>query len=454
MIAPKPMTRIFTFLLFLFILPLEIAAQATPPAAPTNVLLSPRPFLHIPGPNPIILRGSKGSWDEAYIEAGDITEDYGTYYFFYHGAPKDHQHWGPGGYRIGVATAKHPLGPWTKVGDKPLIDVGPPGSWDDGDVACPVVLKQAPGKYLMWYCGGSHRPNAKYKWGVGFATGSTPLGPWTKYGNSPAIDGFGYVSSVIKKDGKYFLYSEHPIGSTANDYGPMSLAIADKPEGPWTVWSGNPVLPAGETGAWDDAGYSEAKVFYRDGMFHMFYGGAKEYVPRRLTQESIGYAYSTDGMHFTKFGGNPVAAREAFPNAAAFAEVHSFFEPPFIYLFHTLRYVKPEESMVPGDIDVEDLGVEVLATQPAFSLPVPALTRASLAAKSATQLSDVTPIAVKGAARVNLVVECTYENGATAGLRVHVRSSVDGTSYDTTDLMTFDNDFRSGAAGEGKPLHC
>jgi hypothetical protein len=182
-------------------------------------------------------------------------------------------------------------------------------------------------------------------------------------------------------------------------------------------------------------------------MFHMFYGGSKEYVPRRLTRESIGYAYSTDGMHFTKYGGNPVALREADPNAAAFAEVHCFFEPPFIYLYHTLRYVDPAKSFMPGDIDVEDLGVEVLATQPDFSLPVPALTRESLAAKTSTQLGEVMPIAVKGAARVNLVAEGTYENGAKAGLRVHVRSSIDGMSFDTTDLMSFDSDVQAGTIG-------
>src|SRR5262249_11404282 len=147
-----------------------------------------------------------------------------------------------------------------------------------------------------------------------------------------------------------------------------SLAIADSPQGPWKEWTGNPVLPVGETGAWDDAGYSEAKVIYREGVYHMFYGGAKEYKPRRLTMESIGYAYSLDGYNFIKYGGNPVASREASPNAAAFAEVHALFEPPFIYVFHTLRYIEPEKALQPGGIDVEDLGVEILAMEKSFHL--------------------------------------------------------------------------------------
>ncbi|MGC2657459.1 MAG: hypothetical protein WA324_05750, partial [Bryobacteraceae bacterium] len=410
-----------------------------------NALLAARPFLHISGPNPIITRGAKGTWDEDYIEAGDILKENATYYFYYHGAPVDHQLWGPGIYRIGVASSNRPLGPWTKIGDKPLVDVGKPGTWDDGSVACPVVFREKPGKFFMWYCGVSR---SSKRWGIGMATASSPAGPWTKYGNSPVIPGFGYVSSVVKKDGKYYLYAEHPIGSSADDYGPMSLATADNPEGPWTAWSGNPVLPVGETGAWDDAGYSEAKVFYRDGMFHMFYGGAKEYVPRRLTQESIGYAYSLDGEHFIKYGGNPVALRESSPNAAAFAEVHAYFEPPFVYAYHTLRYLDPKLAMKPGDIDTEDLGVEVLVTQSAFTLPVPVLVQDSLPARSATKLSECPPISLNGASEVTLVASADYETGAKAGLRVHIRSSVDGMNYDSADLLTFEDDLEPGATGQ------
>jgi hypothetical protein len=411
-----------------------------------NPLLNVRPFLHISGPNPIISRGDKGTWDEKYIEAGDIFKEDTTYYFYYHGAPVDHKVWGPGGYRIGAASAKHPLGPWTKIGDRPMLDVGKPGTWDDGDVACPVVMREKPGKFFMWYCG--IRSATPKQWSVGLATAPSPDGPWTKYEKNPVIDGFGYVSSVVKRDGKYYLYSEHPIGSSADDYGPISLAIGDAPEGPWTPWSGNPVLPVQEAGSWDDAGYSEAKVFYRDGVFHMFYGGAKEYTPRRLTQESIGYAYSFDGKHFVRYGGNPVASREGSPNAAAFAEVHAFFEPPFVYAFHTLRYVDPEKAIKPGDIDTEDLGVEVLVTQSNFTLPVPVLTQASLPPQTITNLSTCPPISLNGASHVMIVAHANYETGAKAGMRVHIRSSPDGLNYDTTDLLTFENDFQTGSASQ------
>ena len=53
------------------------------------------------------------------------------------------------------------------------------------------------------------------------------------------------------------------------------MATAERPEGPWTKFEGNPILTPGDWGAWDDGGYSEARVRYHEGVFHWFYGGTK-----------------------------------------------------------------------------------------------------------------------------------------------------------------------------------
>jgi len=81
-------------------------------------------LIHVPGPNPIITEGKPGDWDDAVIEAGNVIKDHHTYYFYYHGIPKDNEKWGPGSYRVGVATAAHPLGPWKKYGDAPVLNTG------------------------------------------------------------------------------------------------------------------------------------------------------------------------------------------------------------------------------------------------------------------------------------------------------------------------------------------
>ena len=417
------------------------AYAAEPPAkAPArNALLEPGRFIQIPGPNPILTPGPEGAWDGDIVEASDAFKDFGTYYLYYHGN-------GGRGYQLGVATASDPLGPFKKHGSQPVLKRGPQGSWDDLHVACAMILKEGAGKYTMWYSG--HGRSEKHrKWSIGLGTADNPLGPWKKHPDNPIIDDFGYVGGVVKAGGKYHLYTAYPIGSTGPDYSPMALATAERPEGPWTKWKGNPVLKQGEWGEWDDGGFSEAEVLYHSGVFHLFYGGAKLYRPRILTRESIGYAYSFDGVNFVKYGRNPVATRQAEPNAAAYAEVHSIIELPFVYSYHTLRYQRPWRARFEAQFPrVEDLGVQVLVTQRPFSLDVPVLNQASLAAGATGPLSlkDSPSIALSHVARAALTVECTYGERAKIWIQLHVRSSPDGLKYDTTDLYTFDHAFQPG----------
>jgi len=376
-------------------------------------------FIQIPGPNPILRPGDEQAWDGGVIEACDVFKDGHTYYLYYHGTPGDEQLWPRGGYRLGVATAPSPLGPWSKYEGNPILDLGSEESWEARHVACASVIKEEEDRYYMWYsgCDGG-------VWSVGLATASDPLGPWKKYEGNPVLEDFGYVGGVVKVDETYRLYAEHPISASSPDQGPMALATADRPEGPWTKWEGNPVLPAGEWGAWDDGGYSEARVLYHEGVYHIFYGGTKW---QKL--ESIGYAYSFDGTHFIKHPANPIGMRERNPDASAFAEVHALFEPPFVYAFHTLRYISRGG---------EDLGVQIFATDTPFRLAMPVLDIHSLPAGRTSELAACPPIPLERISDFSLTVECTYPVHAKAGLRVHIRASYDGIQYDTADLYTFD----------------
>jgi predicted GH43/DUF377 family glycosyl hydrolase len=402
--------------------------------------LATRRFIQIPGPNPIVVRGGPGEWDEECVEGGDIfkdyTEDKEVYYLYFHAVARDKSTW-PGDFRIGVAAATHPLGPFTKVPQNPILEPGPKGSWDDGSVACPTILKIGPDKYMMWYSGigtGHEHPH----WSIGIATASHPLGPWERYEGNPILEDFGYMGGVVQVDGKYYMYNAYPINSFSPDYSPFALATATDPYGPWERYEGNPILTPSGWGAWDDGGYSEAKVVYRDGVFHTFYGGCKQHPMRIRSLESIGYAFSRDGYHFTKHVDNPVALREKNPDASAFAEVQCLFEPPFIYLYHTHRYLSSEAP------DVEDLGVQVLAMGTPFKLSMPVLHMDTLAAGATTELAACPPISLENICDLALGVRCAYDAEATAGVRVHVRASYDGFAYDTEDWATFDNGFAAG----------
>ncbi|MFH1265859.1 MAG: hypothetical protein ABIK89_09025 [Planctomycetota bacterium] len=403
-----------------------------------HALLAPGRFVQIPGPNPILVPGGSGAWDDGVVEAADALKDNGVYYLFYHatGAGK--------GYRLGVATASGPLGPFRKHGREPLLDLGRPGSWDDRHVACAMIIKEGPDRYLMWYSG-LGAAGEYSKWSIGLATASNLLGPWKKHEGNPILPDFGYVGGVVKVDGKYYLYTAYPIGSIAPDYSPMALATADRPEGPWTRWPKNPVLKEGKKGQWDDGGFSEAEVLHWGGAFHMFYGGAKVRPVRILTRESIGYAYSLDGYNFQKFAGNPVASREANPNAAAFAEVHAIVELPFIYLYHTLRYKEPltpaHKKRFPA---VEDLGVQILVTSKPFQLEMPVLAGKTLGPNATTSLAESPPICLGNVTRVTLTAQCGYAPKASKPIRIRVRSSDDGIRYDSKAVGGFDVDLKPG----------
>ncbi len=368
-------------------------------------------FCHVPIAHPLITRGGPGEWDECLIEACDLLEDHGTYYLYYHGTPLDAARWPRRGYRLGVATAKHPLGPFVKHPGNPILDLGDADGWEGTHVACATLLKEGCDRYLMWYSGLGR------EWSIGLATAPSPLGPWTRHPRNPVLPGLGYAGGVVKVGREYWLYTEHPIGASGPDYGPLALARAEAPDGPWSL--DYTVLPTTEWGAWDDGGYSEAKVVRHEGRFHVFYGGAKLHPTRILSRESIGYAWSDDGIEFHRHPLNPVAGRQAVPNAAAFAEVHARFEPPLVYCYHTLRYVDAERD------NVEDVGAQVLALSRPYQVTVPVVHRAQLEPGETAAPAMGAPLCFGGAQRAALTVTATFAAAADR-LEVTVAPSPDG----------------------------
>jgi hypothetical protein len=77
-----------------------------------------------------------------------------------------------------------------------------------------------------------------------------------------------------------------------------------------------PILGAGEDGEWDYYlwGGFAASVVRKNDTFYLYYQGAAGYDDDEgtVTWRSIGVATSPDGIHFTKYAGNPV--RTWFPN--------------------------------------------------------------------------------------------------------------------------------------------
>ncbi len=127
---------------------------------------------------------------------------------------------------------------WHKHGT-PVLEKGADGSWEENGVGFPTVLQKGDTLH-MWYAGLNDENLA--------------------IGHAFSLDG----------------------GLT------------------WTKNSQNPVLSPGPAGSFDEQRAYFPKVIYHDGMFHMWYLGAKD------DYELTGYATSTDGVNWTKDPSNPV----------------------------------------------------------------------------------------------------------------------------------------------------
>jgi len=323
-------------------------------------LFEPGNFVHIPHPNPAIITGKPGSWDDRACESGDIFKEKDTYYWYYHA--NKHPITDFGNYQIGVCTSQSPTGPWIRSKDNPILKLAE-NDWERDCVACPHVIKER-NTYYMFYNGSIvHMPDLNEDCWTGIATANNPLGPWEKYENNPILksEKVRYIGGILKVDSKYYMYASN-FDEIQSDYGRMYMATADSITGPWFVRD-TPVLTEGKKGSWDEAGFSEAKVFHCNGMFHMLYGGSCFTGVREEICESIGYAYSLDGMNWIKFPGNPLIPYQHIPNCSAMAEVHALLEPPYIYCYHTLRYLECPEGEIKEWFDekwIEHLGIQVL----------------------------------------------------------------------------------------------
>ncbi len=406
--------------------------------APKINIFAERPLIHVLGPSPAIVPSAESSAvDSRILESCDVLKDAnGTWYWYYHAQSQDKERW-PRGYRICVATAPDPLGPWKKYEGNPVLDHGKEGEWDHHQAACACLMKEGAydinerkATYYMWYWAGH---------AVGLATADNPLGPWKKYKGNPVIEwkdeGGVYPGTVTKIGDTFYMFVQSPV--SVQDQGPFCIATAPKPEGPWKKYEGNPVMTPGDWGAWDDGGYSEAGIRYHEGVFHCVYGGTK--APKI---ESLGYAYSFDAINWHKYQANPIVPLSRVPDASGFAEVHCYVEGSYIYVFHTLRYYTGAGTArglgsYPG-WDTEDLAVQVLTIDPHFKISFPVLMMDSLGAGQSSRIAACLPIGLEAASKLAIAIECTYDSVAKAGLRVHVRGSDDGVNCDTVDMFSFD----------------
>lgn len=185
---------------------------------------------------------------------------------------------------------------WVKTADytNPLFGPGEPGSWEANYLADPDLLYTPDKGWFLYYAGASPQQ-------IGVATSSDgkhwtkhpgnpvvtdePISWWTRYTRTPAV----------LYDGKLF--------RMWYNMGMDEIGYATSADGlHWEPYSDLPVVSPSVEG-WDSASMNHLDVIWHDGRYWMFYMGSSQ---NYITSLSIGMATSTDGIHWTKYPGNPV----------------------------------------------------------------------------------------------------------------------------------------------------
>ena len=254
-----------------------------------------------------------GDWNGDWIGSLSVIRDRYAYRMWY-SAGNDID-----GESIGYADSPDGIH-WFQPYPTPLLRPGALNAWDEVSAANPTVLSTATG-FHMWYVGS----NVFGERAIGHATSSDGL-KWQKYDGNPVLypdaadaDSFGFPTVTQNGLGDYKMWYS----------GGGDIWLATSSNGlNWAKHLETPALRPGTPGDWDDARVYAPVVVANPGKYKMWYvgeGGAE-------TGSRIGYAWSSNGLTWTKSLTNPVlVGRDGYWEESTVAHPAVIAEGPASY---------------------------------------------------------------------------------------------------------------------------
>lgn len=263
--------------------------------------------------NPVVRKGDPPSYDFINVADCEVVFDDNVYKMWYTAGgevpPNTELH-----NSIAYATSSDGIH-WTKYNDNPVLDITS-DAWDSLGVETVTVMVDdaapAASRYKLWYAGQTFND---YRYEIGYAYSPDGI-HWTKHPGAVLLVGdaddwdncFLEGPTVVKKDGQYKMWYaglDCEVNGQSTD-GKVNIGYATSPDGiTWTKYAGNPVLTT-SAGEWDAVTVQDPTVLVHNGLYHMWYGGVD--VDENYFQQT-GYAFSEDGIHWTKSSNNPVVRR-------------------------------------------------------------------------------------------------------------------------------------------------
>ena len=136
-------------------------------------------------------RGRRGAFDEHAVFTPTVLLAEDRWWLFYTAVPEPFDNAGGGpagtGTRIGVASAAAPDGPWERVGADPILEPSAAAERFDSHRVDDGCLVRWRGEYRLYYKG-RQRGLAPDQTRMGLAVASRPEGPYTRYQGNPVLD--------------------------------------------------------------------------------------------------------------------------------------------------------------------------------------------------------------------------------------------------------------------------
>jgi predicted GH43/DUF377 family glycosyl hydrolase len=311
--------------------------------------------------NPILSSGEAGEWDDGYVWSGNVVYDDGLFHMFY-GA--DSNYIGVRPSAIGYATSEDGL-TWTKYAGNPIFTADELFEFGHGTgYVIPLVDGDT---WLLYFTSEDNK-------GIYRGTASAPTGPWTidpepvlKRGKGKDWDAIGFaLMSITRTDDEYVLYywsEENAIGRATSPDGIVWTKYDDPNTADESFDVSDPIFYTAENGAWDDSRIISPIVRQTDKGWVMFYNGQAETLLADMSFSTygIGFAYSEDGIHWTRFGDSPLL----LPQGDSVFNVESLvIQDNIYYLYLSILSLASEQAgtattnigVITGTVTWEEIG--------------------------------------------------------------------------------------------------
>lgn len=280
-------------------------------------------------PEPQLLRGPDGAWDDSDVLNPSVVRVGDEFYNFYSGF--DGETW-----RTGLATSADGA-TWQKSAANPLIEPDAE-SWEGEYIAANGTVAYGDGGFMHWYQAGPRNGTeiglARSADGTAWEKEPRPVlekGPPGSWDESALGD--PYVFSC--GDTHYLFY----LGQ--NQFGVQRLGVARSNDGvTWQKSHLNPLLEPGGIGEFDERGLGEPAVFQTADAYWMIYVG-------RDAQEhrALGWARSLDGVKWEKIPALGTLAGEQPWDSAVICDPSIWFDGSLKVWYGGGNSASPDENL-------------------------------------------------------------------------------------------------------------